>query len=48
MGLAIYWSDGWFTLLTQDGDTVTGKSWAPGADRAGAPTGTSNWLEVVE
>lgn len=48
MGLAIYWSDGWFTLLTQDGDTVTGKSWAPGADRSGAPTGTSNWLEVVE
>jgi hypothetical protein len=48
MGLAIHWSDGWFTLLTQDGDTVTGKSWAPGADRAGPPTGSSNWLEVVE
>ncbi|MBM4005961.1 MAG: hypothetical protein FJ292_00090 [Planctomycetes bacterium] len=48
MGLAIHWSDGWFTLLTQDGEIVTGKSWAPGVDRAGAPTGTSNWLEVVE
>lgn len=47
-GLAIHWSDGWFTMLTQDGDVVTGQSWAPGADRKGPPTGTANWLEVVE
>jgi len=48
MGLAIHWSDGWFTMLTQDGETVSGRSWAPGADRSGTPTGTSKWLEVVE
>ena len=47
-GAAIYWSDGWFTQLSRDGDTVTGRSWAPGADRNGAPTGEQAWVEVIE
>ena len=47
-GTAIYWSDGWFTLLTRDAETIEGRSWAPGADRNGAPTGTAKWTEVRE
>ena len=47
-GLAIHWSDGWFTMLSQDGESTTGRSWAPGADRSGPPTGTESWVEVVE
>ena len=47
-GAAIYWSDGWFTQLSRNGDVVTGKSWAPGADRTGEPTGEQTWVEVIE
>ena len=47
-GTAIYWSDGWFTLLSHDGETIEGRSWAPGVDRSGAPTGTDQWNEVRE
>jgi hypothetical protein len=45
-GTAIYWSDGWFTLLTRSGDAVEGRSWSPGTDRDGPPTGAHAWTEV--
>ena len=47
-GVAIYWSDGWFTSLTRGDDSVQGQSWAPDAGRKGAATGTETWTEVVE
>ena len=47
-GAAIYWSDGWFTLLTRDDDRAMGRSWMPGADRDGDPSGEAEWTEVCE
>lgn len=47
-GAAIYWSDGWFTLLSRDGDRAVGRSWKPGADRDGPATGDSEWMEACE
>lgn len=47
-GAAIYWSDGWFTQLSRSEDVVTGRSWAPGADRTKDPTGEQTWIEVIE
>lgn len=47
-GAAIYWSDGWFTLLARTGDQAIGRSWAPGMDRDGAPSGEEQWAEVRE
>jgi hypothetical protein len=47
-GVAIYWSDGWFTLLTRRGERAVGRSWMPGVDRGGAATGEAEWTEVRE
>jgi hypothetical protein len=47
-GTAIYWSDGWFTMLTRNDDAIEGRSWAPGADRNGPATGAETWTEVRE
>lgn len=47
-GIAIYFSDGWYMLLTRDGDNVEAKSWAPGALRTAAPTGTCPIAQVLE
>ncbi|MSR33860.1 MAG: hypothetical protein EXS12_03540 [Phycisphaerales bacterium] len=47
-GIAIYFSDGWYMLLTREGDTVEAKSWAPGASRTAMPTGTSPMTQVLE
>ena len=47
-GIAIYFSDGWFMLIARDGDSVEARSWAPGADRAGVPTGITPMAQVLE
>jgi hypothetical protein len=47
-GAAIHWSDGWYTLLRREGSSVKGRSWKPGADHDGEPTGSDIWQEVTE
>jgi hypothetical protein len=47
-GIAIYFSDGWYMLITRDGDSVEARSWAPGTDRAGVPTGITPMAQVLE
>jgi len=47
-GIAIYFSDGWYMLIARDGDSVEARSWAPGADRAGVPTGITPMAQVLE
>ncbi len=47
-GTAIYWSDGWFTMLVRQGDLTTSRSWAPGLNRDGPPSGEAEWAEVRE
>ena len=47
-GIAIYFSDGWFMLIARDGDSVEARSWAPGADRTGVPTGITPMAQVLE
>lgn len=47
-GAAIYWSDGWFTTLLRDDERITSRSWAPGRDRDGPPSGEAEWTGVRE
>ncbi len=47
-GIAIYFSDGWFMLIAREGDSVEARSWAPGVDRNGPPTGTTPMAQVLE
>ncbi len=47
-GIAIYFSDGWFMLIAREGDSVEARSWAPGLDRNGPPTGTTPMAQVLE
>ena len=47
-GIAIYFSDGWFMLIAREGDSVEARSWAPGLDRNGPPTGTTLMAQVLE
>jgi len=47
-GAAIFWSDGWFTMLTRENDAVQGASWSPGMDHTLQPSGTTPWTEVAE
>ena len=47
-GIAIYFSDGWFMLIARDGDSVEARSWAPGTDRTGVPTGITPMAQVLE
>ena len=47
-GIAIYFSDGWYMLIARDGDSVEARSWAPGADRTGVPTGITPMAQVLE
>jgi hypothetical protein len=47
-GIAIYFSDGWYMLIARDGDSVEARSWAPGMDRTGVPTGITPMAQVLE